>query len=213
MLTHCPVDKHSSVRAKSDSFLPGFNKAASASHGGELARGKRKTYRPIDPKQALHVVLRSSKARGSLSMLHPKHRNHIERFVQKTARHWGIKLYRFANVGNHIHLLIQVPTREAWKSFSRELSGGIAQIVTGAQKGSALSRSQDNSIPASAKRGFWDDLVFTRIVSFGRDFNGMAKYLIKNLFESAGVPMKQLLLAGARIVFAHEVSLGLSTPS
>lgn len=145
-------------------------------------------------------------------MLHPKHRNHIESFVQKTARRWGVKLYRFANVGNHIHLLIQVSTREAWKSFSRELSGGIAQIVTGAQKGSALARMQGSTTPESAKRGFWDHLLFTRIVSFGRDFNGMAKYLIKNLFEAAGVPMQRLLRQGAKIVFAHEIASAYSSP-
>jgi hypothetical protein len=51
--------------------LPGFSFKTRSTHGGELARGKRKTMRPLDPKQALHLVLRSSKAKGSLSMLHP----------------------------------------------------------------------------------------------------------------------------------------------
>jgi REP element-mobilizing transposase RayT len=188
------------VRLKKDSYLPGFNNRSSFSHGGELSLGKRKTFRPIDPKQALHVVLRSSKAKGAHSMLHPKHCNAIETFVHKTAKHWGVRVYRFANVGNHIHLLIQVPTREAWKRFSKALSGGIAQIVTGAQKGSALKRDQGSSIPESAKRGFWDHLLFTRIVSFGRDFKRMTRYLIKNLFEAAGVPMTRLLKQGYRVV-------------
>jgi REP element-mobilizing transposase RayT len=134
-------------------------------------------------------------------MLHPKHCNSIEKFVHKTAKRWGVRVYRFANVGNHLHLLIQVPTREAWKRFSKELSGGIAQIVTQAQKGSALSRNNDPSIPESAKRGFWDHLIFTRIVSFGRDFKGVARYLIKNLFEAEGVPMKRLFAQGIRLVF------------
>lgn len=201
------------MRTKKDSYLPGFEKAPGARHGGDLAKGKRKTFRPIDPKQALHVVLKSSKARGQLSMLNPRHANHVETFVRKTARQRGIKLYRFANVGNHIHLLIQAPTREAWKRFSKELSGGIAQIVTGAQKGRALKRDPDPSIPESAKRGFWDHLLFTRIVSFRRDFNSVAKYLVKNLFEAAGVPMKRLLKQGYRIVFADEVNLASSAPS
>jgi REP element-mobilizing transposase RayT len=201
------------VRAKKDSYLPGFNKGSSKSHGGELSLNKRKTFRPIDPKQALHVVLRSSKARGELSLLHPRHCNTIHRFVQKSARRWGIRIYRFANVGNHIHLLIQVPTREAWKRFAKELSGGIAQIVTGAQKGSALARSKDGATPESAKRGFWDHLIFTRIVSFGRDFAQMGRYLIKNLFESAGVPMRHLLANGFRIQFISKDGTLLPTPS
>jgi REP element-mobilizing transposase RayT len=201
------------VRAKKDSYLPGFEKKGSISHGGDLSFGKRKTLRPIDPKQALHVILRSSKAKGQLSMLHPKHCNGIEKFVHKTAKRWGIRVYRFANVGNHLHLLIQVPTREAWKRFSKELSGGIAQIVTGAQKGSPLARNKDTSIAESAKRGFWDHLIYSRIVCFGRDFKGVCRYIIKNLFESAGVPMKRLLANGWRIQFISQDGSLSPTPS
>jgi REP element-mobilizing transposase RayT len=194
------------VKTKSQLLLPGVQnlKASSSAHGGGLSQGKRKSFRPVDPKQALHVVLRSSKARGALSMLHPRHCNPVESFVRKTATRWGVRLYRYANVGNHIHLLIQVPTREAWKSFSRELSGGIAQIVTGAQKGSALSRSKDTSTAESAKRGFWDHLLYTRIVSFGRDFKGMCRYFIKNLFEAAGVPVKRLFEQGQRLLIVEK---------
>jgi REP element-mobilizing transposase RayT len=200
------------VRTKKDSFLPGFEKAPGAAHGGDLAKGKRKTFRPIDPKQALHVVLSSSKAQGELSMLHPKHCNHIENFVQKTAKRWGVRIYRFANVGNHLHLLIRVRSRETWKSFSRELSGGIAQIVTGSKKGMALERTQGGEMPESARRGFWDHLVFTRIVSFGRDFKGVASYLIKNLFEASGVPMKKHLKEGFRILFVDTEGIIKSAP-
>jgi REP element-mobilizing transposase RayT len=188
------------MRLKSQLHFPGLEKSGNRSHGGDLNRGKRKTLRPIDPKQALHVVLKSSKAKGELSLLHPRHCNSIEFFVKRTAKKWGVRLYRYANVGNHLHLLIQVPTREAWKRFSKELSGGIAQIVTHAQKGSALPRSSDPNTPESAKRGFWDHLLFTRIVSFGRDFAGISRYLIQNLFEAAGVPLKKLMKQGFRIV-------------
>jgi REP element-mobilizing transposase RayT len=209
------------VRAKNQSYLPGFEKAFKSSadfnkdseHGGELTLGKRKTFRPIDTKQALHVILRSSKAKGQLSMLHPRHCNGIEKFVQKTAKRWGVRLYRYANVGNHLHLLIQVPTREAWKRFSKELSGGIAQIVTQAQKGSALIRSKDSATPESAKRGFWDHLIYTRIVNFGRDFNGVCRYIIKNLFEAMGVPVKKLLEQGQRLIIVENDGTVFGAPS
>lgn len=182
------------MKPKGQSFLPGFNNKTSAvSHGGDHTRGKRKTYRPVDPKQALHVVLRSSRARGTQSMLHPKNCDHIHEFTRKTAKRCGVRLYRYANVGNHIHLLIRVPSRAAWQKFLRELAGGIAIIVTGAKKGAALAKND-------GVRGFWDHLAFTRIVAFGRDFNGVGRYLIKNLFEAAGVPMRRLLAQGYRIV-------------
>jgi hypothetical protein len=87
---------------------------------------------------------------------------------------------------------VKVPSRAIWQRFIRELTGGIALIVTGAKKGSGLERNETG-------RGFWDRLVFTRIVSFGRDFNGVMQYLIKNLFEAAGLPMKRLLSQGFQL--------------
>ncbi len=192
------------MKLKKESYLPGFEKSSGAKHGGEISLGKRKTFRPIDPKQALHVIMKSSKARGMLSMLHPKHCNAVETHVHKTAKRYGVRVYRFANVGNHLHLLIQVPTRQAWIRFSKEISGGIAQIVTGARKGLALPRSASDKMPESALRAFWDHLLYTRIVSFGRDFNGVGRYVIKNLFEAAGVPMKKLLKQGYRVCLVSQ---------
>ena len=126
-------------------------------------------------------------------MLNPAHCDRIHDFTAAVASRWGIRIYRYANVGNHIHLLIRVPSRAAWQRFLRELAGGIAIIVTGAKKGCALDKN-------SSQRGFWDYLAFTRIVSFGRDFSGVARYLVKNLFEGAGIPMKRLLAQGLRIL-------------
>jgi REP element-mobilizing transposase RayT len=187
---------------KKESFLPGFNtKTLDVSHGGDLGRGKRKTARPIDPKQALHVVLRSSIARGERSMLRPQYCQSIHDFTHRLAEHWGVRIYRFANVGNHIHLLIKVPSRAIWRRFIRELSGGIAIIVTGARKGAALDKNADG-------RGFWDKLVFTRIVKFGRDFVGVKLYLAKNLFEAAGIPMKKLLAQGYKLISIGGLSRG-----
>lgn len=195
------------MSARKESYLPGFDLRAVCSsresrgrHGGEHALGKRKTARPIDPKQALHVVMRSSQAQGERSMLHPNHCGTIHRFTEKLATMWGVRLYRYANVGNHIHLLIKVPSRAVWQRFSRELAGGIAVIVTGARKGDAIARPRSGDRPESALRGFWDGLVFTRIVSFGRDYENMKRYLVKNLFEAAGINMKKLLAQGLRIV-------------
>src|SRR5471030_3175860 len=107
-------------------------------------------------------------------MLHPKHCEHIHRLTERLTQRWGVRLYRYANVGNHIHLLLKVPSRAVWQRFSRELAGRIAMIVTGARKGTALTWNETG-------RGFWDHLVFTRIVYFGRDFQNMGRYLIKNL--------------------------------
>jgi hypothetical protein len=187
------------VRNSKSLYLPGLlsSRKALISHGGELNQGKRKTSRPIDPKQSLHVVLRSSQAKGKHSLLHPKHCDAIHRLTHALAKRWGIKLYRYANVGNHLHLLVKVPSRAVWQRFLKELAGGIAILVTGARKGQALRKN-------STGRGFWDHLAFTRIVYFGRDFAQMGSYIIKNLFESAGVPMKRLLAQGFQILTIGE---------
>jgi len=132
-------------------------------------------------------------------MLRSNHCQHIHDFTHQLAKHWGVRIYRFANVGNHIHLLIKVPSRAIWRRFIRELSGGIAVIVTGARKGSSLTKNESG-------RGFWDGLVFTRIVKFGRDFFGVKTYLAKNLFEAAGLPMKKLLAQGYRIITIRGLS-------
>lgn len=187
-------------RQQNQLFLPGFNsKTQSQAHGGEHTKNKRKTRRPFDPKQALHVVLRSSQARGKFSMLSPRHCNHIRNLMDRLKMRWGVSVYRYANVGNHIHLLIRAKSRSDWQGFIRELSGGIAMMVTGAKKGNGLERSKTAGLPESAKRGFWDHLVFTRIVGFGKDFKGVAEYVLTNLWEAAGVPVRKILERGYRI--------------
>lgn len=193
--------------------LPGFNfKSKALVHGGEFAKNKRKTERPFDPKQALHVVLRSEKAKGQCSLLHPKHCNHIQSLLVRLKKRWEIKVYRYANVGNHLHLLIQAPSRTVWQRFIREFSGGVAMIVTGARKGHALPRAKKSALPESAQRGFWDHLVFTRIVQFGRDFKVVARYVLINLWEASGISMRKYLKAGYRICEMSEDGVFLLRP-
>ncbi|HAR44358.1 MAG TPA: hypothetical protein DCS07_17300 [Bdellovibrionales bacterium] len=194
-----------SKRLQNQLFFPGYNsKTKLQAHGGEHTRNRRKARRPFDPKQALHVVLRSSKARGQFSMLSPSHCNHIHNLMDRLKTRWDVSIYRYANVGNHLHLLIRAKSRSDWQGFIRELSGGIAMIVTGARKGYGLPRSQGQDVPASAKRGFWDHLVFTRIVAFGKDFKRVAEYVLTNLWEASGVPVRKFLSGGYHILEISE---------
>ncbi|HAR44159.1 MAG TPA: hypothetical protein DCS07_16265, partial [Bdellovibrionales bacterium] len=117
---------------------------------------------------------------------------------------WGVSVYRYANVGNHLHLLIRAKSRSDWQGFIRELSGGISMIVTGARKGNALERSKSAGLAESAKRGFWDHLVFTRIVSWGKDFNHVARYVLTNLWEGAGVPVRKFLEGSYKVLGLSE---------
>lgn len=171
------------MRSKQLSFLPKVDLL----HGGEHRQGRRKIARPVDPKRLLHLVMRSSKARGQWSMLRPKHRRHVDEFVRKTADKYGVKIYRFANVGNHLHFLIRTPSKRAFQSFLRELAGGIAMLVTCARKSHGVD-------------GFWDALAFTRIVEWGRDHKNVVLYFVKNLFEAEGLYTKAMKAAGVRVI-------------
>ena len=63
-------------------------------------------------------------------------------------------------------------------------------IVTGARKGMGLAKKQ------SSIRSFWDELVYTRIVYWGEDFKGVTKYVITNIWEGIGIPVRDLLRRG-----------------
>lgn len=152
------------------SFLPKVR----FDHGGDIGKGKRKTMRPFDPKKAMHVVLRSSRAKGTWSLLHPKNKLHIHRIIYETADRCGVRIYRFVNVGNHIHLLFRAKSRKNFQTFLRIISGIIATLVTGATKANPVGK-------------FWDKLAYSRIVSWGREFKALHAYLIKNLLEALGV--------------------------
>ncbi|MBC7691406.1 MAG: transposase [Methylotenera sp.] len=160
----------SSKRMKQQSFFPPSRR----DHGGSVHTGKRKEARPLDPRSPLHLVLRSSRARGKWSFLQPHHKRRIEHLLREEARKSGVVIYRLANVGNHLHLLLKARNRLAFQRFLRTASGRIAVLVTGARKGNPVGR-------------FWDQLAYSRIVTWGRELQELQKYLIKNLFEAAGL--------------------------
>jgi hypothetical protein len=84
-----------------------------------------------------------------------------------------VKIYRSVNVGNHLQLLVHARKRSHFQSFLRVVSGRIAMLVTGARKGLVVGR-------------FWDRLAYSRVVGWGREFDILLQYLVKNLFESKG---------------------------
>lgn len=180
------------MRQRQLSLLPKLPKLL-PEHGGALRKGKRKLARAIDPKQLIHTVLRSTQACGSWSMLSPRLQPHVDQATRRIAAKHGVRLYHYANVGNHLHLLVKTPTRTAFKNFLRELTGVIAVIVTGAKKGNSLAKRE-------GLRGFWDFLPYTRLVSWGRDFENLRLYFVKNLFEAAGLLTRRAKAAGVRVI-------------
>src|ERR1035437_3894419 len=102
-----------------DSLAPGKDKSRlkanlqpRLTHGGREAKGKRKTTRPFTPKTSLHIVLKSKRANGAWSMKHRKNQSKITSMVYVYAARFRVHVYRFANVGDHLHLLVKADDRK-----------------------------------------------------------------------------------------------------
>jgi REP element-mobilizing transposase RayT len=151
------------------SFLPDIKLI----HGGTTRAGQRKIARPIDPKRPMHVVLKSTRARAELSLLHPRNAKRVQAETIRLGNYYGVRVYQYANAGNHLHVLISGKTRKTIQNFMKALSARLALLVTGARKGKAFGK-------------FWDSTFFSRVVNWGRDFTGMRFYVLKNELEAEG---------------------------
>jgi REP element-mobilizing transposase RayT len=148
-------------------------------HGGGTGKGKRKGARPIATRKPMHLVLRAGRAVGDWSFLRKKNREQIEQILELISKRYGVRVIRFQNVGNHLHLLIQGKSRILLQSFLRTLPAKIALAVTQAKKGNPQGR-------------FFDEILFSRVVDWGRDLDRIVRYFRKNEFEAAGIPKDAL---------------------
>lgn len=150
--------------------------------GKYLNKSHAKSHRPLSTKDPIHLVLRSKKAKGALSFLHHKQFRKVNGLVSQIAKKYGIRIYDYANVGNHLHILVKLRSIPGWKAFIRELTGRLAQVVQGLG-------ARDK------QKGFWDQRPFTRIVrGWRKAYRIMKDYMIKNKLEAEGlIPHKHQL--------------------
>lgn len=141
------------------------------SHGGATAQSRRKIARPLDRKKPVHLVMKSSYAKGGLSLLTAKNRLFVERTFRERARQFGITIQGFENVGNHLHAIVKFKRREHFQNFLRTVSALIARFVTGARRGKPFGKR------------FWNNLAFTRVVNGLKDLRGLVTYFFKNEIE------------------------------
>lgn len=151
-----------------------FLKPEPKMYGGTLRnkRKNRKGPRPLAVKHSMHLSLKSSKAKGEWSFY--RHRRTIRGIVDKFATKYGVKIHSMANVGNHLHIHIQLANRFTYRSFIRAITAAIAMAVTGASRWNKLGIK------------FWDYRPFTRVIVGLRAFLGMRDYVLINEIESQG---------------------------
>jgi REP element-mobilizing transposase RayT len=157
------------------------------SHGGAPSIRKRKTIRPFSPNIPVHLVLRSKRAKGMWSLLHRKNQAKVNSMVYVYAHRFKVKVYRMANVGNHLHLLVKAAEKKHLADYLRVLAGRIAVAVSGAQK--------------YIKRigRFWDYLYWSRLVNWGRDFYNVRKYVLANELEAFSQAHRKMILESLMI--------------
>ncbi len=157
-----------------------FFKKTEKAYGGELLK-KRKgriAGRPVVTKQTMHLVLRSSVAKGKWSFLEPKNKENIRIILRKFAEKYGVKLLHGANVGNHIHLEIQLTNRHTYKPFIRAVTAAIAMKITGVSR---WKSKEDVGI-----NKFWDLRPFTRVVVGWNARLSLKDYIKVNHLEAKG---------------------------
>lgn len=144
-------------------------------YGGELlkTRAGRQGPRPIDTRNSMHLVLRSSLAKGAWSFARPENYKKIRSILEKFSRKHGIKILSSANVGNHLHLHIQITNRYTYKPFIRAITAAIAMAVT------KISRWNK----AKKKIKFWDYRPFTRVIVGFKALMTMKDYIKINQLE------------------------------
>src|SRR5712672_2799381 len=124
---------------------------ARTEHGGAVRRGRRKLERPVSVRRPMHVVLTSQQARGPWSLR--KHARAVRDALRSMARRFEIRIYDFANVGTHLHLLVRARRRESFQAFLRSFAGIVARRVTGARRGRPAGH-------------FFTGLAWSRVVSW-----------------------------------------------
>ncbi len=119
-----------------------------------------------------------------------RHKKMILSVVRKNSYKFHIKVYEYAIQGNHIHLLVKAKTRESLQNFFRVLAGHVAQRIL---KEHPLKPSAGGGAPASTpikrkgceknQRKFWSYLLYSRIVTWGREFKRVVGYIQQNTLE------------------------------
>lgn len=139
--------------------------------GGSLLKNKRKSQRPLSIKLPIHLVLRSHSAKIFL----PSQRS-LEFRMKKLAEKYYIRIYSLSLNWNHVHLVLKVNSREDYKRFIRHLTSSLALL-------------------AKKKGKVFEFRPYTRILTWGREFETILNYIRLNDLEAFGFLNRKKLKA------------------
>lgn len=129
----------------------------------------------------------------------------VNDLVTRISRRYGVKLKKYVNVGNHLHLVVKLSgspmtARRQYRSWIRLLTARIAFEVGGSKKGEPFKDER------GARVKFWDAIPFSRIVHGLRGWKDMDRYVLKNALEAQGVPKSQATFMAREIYESNRVS-------
>jgi REP element-mobilizing transposase RayT len=101
-----------------------------------------------------------------------KHDHAIRQVLRRMAHRFDVRVYDFANVGSHLHLVLRARRRQGFQGFLRAFTGIVARRVMGAERARPRGR-------------LFDGLAWSRVVSWGRDYWGLRHYVFRNQIEGA----------------------------
>lgn len=187
-----------------------------SAHGGILRnRLKGRGRRTISTRYSMHVVLRSTLARGARSFSREANRVLLDRLLTKHSQKFGVQLLGVGNAGNHLHLRLKVDSREQYFGFIRALTGEIALKFKRIQQTATSKHSTNAKHPVdrhnlaarhntvekhnlAAKpttptpddtdnRNFWDRRPFSSIVAQAKYVARLIDYIKINNLEGDGI--------------------------
>jgi REP element-mobilizing transposase RayT len=147
-----------------------------SAYGGILRRrSKGRGKRTLSLRYCMHLVLRSSVARGSWSFVRGANRTMINGILAKHARASGLEILGTGNAGNHLHLRVKFSNKTQYFHFIRAVAGEIA-----------LKIKKIPNPQAVFSRSFWDQRPFSSIVSGNRYVTRLKEYIKINELEGRG---------------------------
>ncbi len=181
-------------------------------HGGSLAVRKRRSRRPLNMRLSHHITMKSHHAIGKRSLFRHKKMilslmkknayrfqvkiveyaiqgNHLHMLVRAQSREGLQNFFRVIAGHSAQKILQKFPlqnTPGGAPSKSGEKAAGGAQRKNGEMRaGGAPTGSEEQSQVGCAKnrRKFWSFLLYSRVVSWGRDFSAVVSYIQRNTLE------------------------------
>lgn len=115
-----------------------------------------------------------------------RNRLRVKELVETISNKFHVRVVRYANVGNHLHLVIRLPGRSAvarshYGNWIRVLTSRIAKEVGGAKRGEPLKDERGK------RTKFWDSIPFTRVIHGRRGWQVMTRYVLTNEIEAQGI--------------------------